>query len=75
VAIDHAGEALVGFEALPFETGAPVVEEAARPAFAVVVPELAEGFLEDIGGVQPLVGVQKKRERALALESEILVAR
>src|SRR5271163_2997984 len=38
VPIDHVGEALVGFEALPFEAGAPVVEEAARPALALVVP-------------------------------------
>jgi hypothetical protein len=75
VTIDHLGEALAGFETLPFEAGAPVVEEAARPAFAVIVPKLAEGLLQDVGGVQPLVRVQKKRERALALESEILVAR
>src|SRR5271167_2545874 len=38
VPIDHVGEALVGFEALPFQTGAPVVEESARPTLALVVP-------------------------------------
>src|SRR5208282_817641 len=67
VAIDHVGEALVGSEALPFEAGAPVVEEAPRPALAPVVPELAEGLLEDVGGVETLVGCQQERERALAV--------
>src|SRR5277367_5492474 len=38
VPIDHVGEALVGFEALPFEAGAPVVEGAAHPALALGVP-------------------------------------
>src|SRR5271170_3926882 len=36
VPIDHVGEALVGFEALPFQTGAPVVEESARPTLPIV---------------------------------------
>ena len=44
VAIDHVGEALVGFEALPFEAGAPVVEEALRRAFVLVALELAEAL-------------------------------
>src|SRR5208282_4030304 len=75
VAIDHVGEALVGFEALPFEAGAPVVEEAPRPALAPVIPELAEGLLQDVGGVQPLVGAQQELKRALALQGEIVMAR
>jgi hypothetical protein len=75
MAIDHAGEALIGFEALPFEAGAPVVEEAPGPALAVVVPELAEGLLQNIGGVQPFVGGEQQRERAPALEREILAGR
>ena len=62
VAVNHIGEAFVGFQALPFETGAPVVEEATRPTFAVVVPQLGEGLFEDIGGVQPLVGGKQDLE-------------
>jgi hypothetical protein len=60
VAVDHIGEALV--EALPFEAGSPVVEEAPRPTLAPVVPELAEGFLKDIGGVEAPVGGEQNLE-------------
>src|SRR3984885_2230980 len=75
MAIDHVGEALVGFEALPFEAGAPIVEEAPCPALAPVIPELAEGLLQDVGGAQPLVGGEQELERAFALQGEIVVAR
>src|SRR5262249_15822367 len=67
VALDHIGEALAGSEALPFEAGSPVFEEAARPSFAPVVPELAEGLLEDIGGVETFVGGQQNLEGAFTL--------
>ncbi len=53
--IDQRGELLVGFEPLPFQARAPVLEEAPRPALALVVPELAEGLLEKVEGAQPLV--------------------
>ena len=62
MAIDHVGEAHVGSEALPFEAGSPVVEEAPRPALAPVVPELAEGLLEDVGGVEAPVGGEQNLE-------------
>ena len=75
MAIDYVGEALVGSEALPFEAGSPVVEETPRPAFPTVVPELAEGLLEDVGRVEALVGCQQNLERALALQGEVFVAR
>src|SRR5215467_2436921 len=75
VAVDHIGEALVGSEALPFEAGSPVVEEAPRPALAPVVPELAEGLLEDIGGVEALVGGQQNLEGAFTLQGEVFMAR
>src|ERR1700716_2368203 len=73
--LDHVGEALVGFETLPFETGAPVVEEAPSPALVSVVPELSEGLLEQVGGIEPLVGGEQQLERPLALEAEVLMAR
>ena len=57
--IDQRDELLVGFEPLPFQARAPVLEEASRPALALVVPELAEGLLEQVGGVQPLVRREK----------------
>src|SRR6266851_10375618 len=45
VPVNHRGELLVGPQALPLERRSPVLEEAARPALAPVVPELPERFL------------------------------
>ena len=66
--IDHFGEALVGFETLPFQARAPVVEETAGPTLPLVGPQLAEGLLQDVGGVEALVGGQQQFQRALALQ-------
>ena len=38
----HVGERLVGFQALPFERGPPVLEEAPRPSLALIAPQLVE---------------------------------
>jgi hypothetical protein len=43
--LDHLGKLLVGFQSLPLEGIAPVVEEAARVGFPPVAPQLGEGFL------------------------------
>ena len=59
---DHRGKLLVGAEPLPFQPGAPLVEEAPGPALPLVLPELAEGLLEDVGGVQPLVRGEQRLE-------------
>src|SRR5262245_10599851 len=40
--IDHCGELLIGFEPLPLEALAPVLEEAPCPALAFVAPQLAK---------------------------------
>ena len=70
----HLGEPYIGLQALPLEARAPLLEEAPRPAFASVVPKLAEGLLEDISGVEALVGGEQELERALAIEGEVVVA-
>src|SRR5437660_1350245 len=49
-----------------------LLEEAARPALAAVVPELAERLFEEVGRVQPLVGGQQGLERPPAIERQIL---
>src|SRR5918996_937317 len=72
VPLNHRGELLVGTQALPLERRPPVLEEAARPALAPVVPELAERFLEQVGGVQALVGGEQRFEGPAAAESQIL---
>jgi hypothetical protein len=42
---DHGGELPEELKPLPAQTALPVTEEASRPAFAFVVPALAEGLL------------------------------
>jgi hypothetical protein len=53
--VDHFGELFIRCEPLPLQARAPVLEEAPRPTLALVVPELAERFLQNVGRVQPLV--------------------
>ena len=53
----------------------PVLEEAPRPGFALVVPELAEGLLEQVGGVEALVRGEEKAERLAPLERQVLAVR
>lgn len=53
--LDPLSELLVRLQALPLEACPPVIEELARPGFTVVVPELTEGLLEPVGGVQALI--------------------
>src|SRR6266545_8220196 len=72
VPLNHRRELFVGTQALPLERRPPVLEEAARPAFAAVVPELPERFLEQIGGVQPLVGGEQRRQGPAAAEGQVL---
>src|SRR5262249_45167961 len=73
--IDHLGEFLIRREPLPLETCGPVLDEAPRPAFAFIAPQLAEALLENIGRIEPFVGRQQYLQRLLAVEREILSAR
>ncbi|MEO8847384.1 MAG: hypothetical protein ABI440_01960 [Casimicrobiaceae bacterium] len=66
--VDHLGEFLVRFEPLPLRVRTPVVEEAPRPTFDFVLPELTEGFLQQIGPVESLVGRQQFLERLPAAQ-------
>src|SRR6266581_1800602 len=75
MSINHLSEFLVGFQALPLQARAPVLEESPRPPFALVVPELAEGLLEQVCRVQALVGRQQRLERLSAFQGKVLVTR
>jgi hypothetical protein len=75
VILNHRRELLIGFEPLPFERVAPVVEEATCPAGDVVVPQLSEGFLEHVRRVQSLVDREEQFQRLTALLMEVLPAR
>ena len=54
--LNHTGELLVRMQALPFEAVFPTSEKGASAAFGAVIPELPEGLLQNIGGVQAPVG-------------------
>src|SRR5258708_23504545 len=73
--INHLSELLVGFESLPLQARAPVLEEAPRPALTLVVPELTEGLFEKVGGVQALIRRQQRLEGLPAFQGEILAMR
>jgi hypothetical protein len=72
VAVDHRRELLVGREPLPLEALLPTLEEGAGSALGLVVPELAKGLFEQVGGVEPLVGRKQLGEGAAAVEGEVL---
>src|SRR5215216_6437531 len=67
MALNHLGKFLVGFQALPLQGSPPVLKEAAGPAFFLVVPQLAEGLLEEVGSRQPLVGAEQGLEGTATL--------
>ena len=75
VTINHVGELLVGLQSLPLERCAPVFEEAPRPALVLVAPELAKGLLEQVGGVEALVGLQQSPQCLSSLQRQVLLAR
>ena len=52
---DHIGKLLVRLQPLPFEAGAPVLEGLPRPCLAVVIQQLSEALLEQVGGIEPLI--------------------
>ena len=60
--VDQLGELLVRLQALPLQLSAPVFEELTSPGLAGVIPQLCEGLLEQVGGVQTLVGRQQQLE-------------
>ena len=57
--LNHTGELLVRMQALPFEAVFPTSEKGASAAFGAVIPELPEGLLQNIGGVQAPVGLEQ----------------
>ena len=75
VSLDHLGKLLVRLQSLPLQARAPVVEELTCPGFTVVVPELAEGFLEHVRGVQTFVGRQQQLEVLAGRAGEVLRVR
>lgn len=75
VTLDHSRELLVGRQPLPLESIAPVVEKPARPTLVLVAPKLAERLLEQVGRVEPLVGLEQQPEAGPAAVREVLSIR
>src|SRR5260221_14633372 len=75
MSINHLSELLVGFQPLPLQARTPVLEEASRPALALVVPELTEGLLEQVSRVQALIRRQQGFKRLSALQGQVLPMR
>ena len=48
---------------------------ASRPSLGLVVPELPEGFLQQVGHVESLVGLEKLVQSPLSLQREVLAVR
>src|SRR3982751_6614589 len=71
VGCDHRGKLLEGFQPLPAQGGTPLLEEPPRPSRPPVVPQLSEGLLVEVGGVQPLVGLEQQLESGLALRLQV----
>src|SRR6516165_9202661 len=75
VLLDHRGELLVGLQPLPPQRLAPLLEEPQRPTRRLVVPELPERLLEQIGRMQALVGLEQQLERRLAPVAQVMPPR
>ena len=66
--LDHLGKFLVRLQA-----GLPVLEEAPRPSFSPVAPQLAERFFQQVGGIEALVGRQQRLQGLPAIQRQVLV--
>src|SRR5262245_51701851 len=74
VRLDHPGELPEGLQPLPLQGVLPVLEEPASPAGPVVVPELPERLLQEVGRVQPPVDPEQQLQGLLPLEGQVLPA-
>jgi hypothetical protein len=72
VSLDHVSEIQLGFQTLPFELRSPILEELPGPRLAAVIPQLAEGFLQQVRGVEALVGCEQQLQVLPGAAGEIL---
>src|SRR6185437_3682434 len=73
--LNHLSEFLIGPKSLPFERCLPVLKESPCPPFALVAPQLAEGLLEQVSGVDSLVGTKQGFQCLAAFQTQIVPAR
>jgi hypothetical protein len=75
MSLDHRGKLLIGGQALPAEGFSPVVEEPTGPFFVPVIPQLLERFLQQVGRIQPFVGLQQPAEVGSPGTAQVFPAR
>jgi len=59
MAFDHVSELYVGIKPLPLEGVAPAFKEAPCPSLGLVIPQLPERLFQEVGDVEPLVGLEQ----------------
>src|SRR5208282_5343139 len=69
--LHHLGELQVRCHAAPLELRLPVLEELTSPSWILVIPKLAESFLEQIRLADALVGFEQERQGSPTLQIEI----
>src|SRR5882724_8210408 len=72
--LDHLRKLLIGLEPLPLEGRTPSVEEPPRPALFVITPQLPKRLLEQIGGMEALVGCQQFLQGLAPVKRQVLTA-
>ena len=69
---NQLGKLPIRLHSLPFQAVFPAFEKGARATFGTVVPELSEGFLEDIGRVQTPISLEQFFQGASSIQTQIL---
>ena len=72
---NQLGKLSIRLQSLPFQAVLPSFKEGAGTALGSVIPELAEGFLEEVGGVQTPVGLEQFFQGSSAIQTQVLASR
>lgn len=72
---EHLGKFLVRLQALSLKGDTPGLEGATSLTFSLVVAELPEPLLEEVGHVRQLVGIDQHLQVPTAIRSKILQTR
>ena len=73
---NQLGKLSIRLQSLPFQAVLPSFKEGAGTALGSVIPELAEGFLEEVGAsVQTPVGLEQFFQGSSAIQTQVLASR
>ncbi len=74
VGVNQRRKLSIRLQALPPQTVLLAFEKDPGTPFGAVVPTLAEGFLEEVGRIQPPVSLQQFFQRPPAIQTEVLAS-